>query len=173
MNGKRMSQKEDKRRIYNSREWHRLRDEKRRANPTCERCKALGQAEGRRIGNEALTRRGWVTPVQVIHHIVPIETARNYDEMRALAFRWDNLQSLCFKCHSEIHQQMNSRSKDGHKRASEAAFERWKERQQRGQSGACISSAEREDPRTECKAKQQRQQPPTDGDAEGKPRGLV
>jgi hypothetical protein len=48
-----------------------------------------------------------------------------YEEMKQLAFMWDNLQSLCFKCHSEIHQQMNSRSKEGHKKASEAALERW------------------------------------------------
>ena len=112
-----MSQKEDKRRIYNSREWRRLRNAKREANPLCERCIAMGKAAG--------VKDGWIRSVQVIHHKIPIETARNYEEMKRLAFMWDNLQSLCFKCHSEIHKQMNSRSKEGHKKASEAALERW------------------------------------------------
>jgi 5-methylcytosine-specific restriction protein A len=115
-----MSQKQDKQSIYNSAEWRRLRDAKREANPLCERCIALGKAAG--------VKEGWLRAVQVIHHKIPIETARNFEEMKALAFRWNNLQSLCFQCHSEIHQQMNSRSKEGHKRASEAALERWKAR---------------------------------------------
>ena len=115
-----MSQKDDKKRIYQSKEWKLLRNAKREANPSCERCLELGKAAG--------VKKGWVRPVQVIHHKIPIETARNYEEMKAIAFRWDNLQSLCFKCHSEIHEQMKSRSKEGHKRASEAALERWKAR---------------------------------------------
>lgn len=83
------------------------------------------------MGKAAGVKKGLVRPVQVIHHKIPIETARNFEEMKAIAFRWDNLQSLCFKCHSEIHEQMKSRSKEGHKRASQAALDRWKARQQR------------------------------------------
>ena len=112
-----MSQKDDKKRIYQSKEWRRLRNAKREANPLCERCIAMGKAAG--------VKKGWVRPVQVIHHKIPIETARNFEEMKQLAFMWDNLQSLCFKCHSEIHEQMKSRSKEGHKRASDAALDRW------------------------------------------------
>ena len=118
-----MSQKDDKRRIYNSREWIQIRNAKRNANPKCERCVELGKAAG--------VKKGFVSSVQVIHHKIPIETARNFEEMKALAFRWDNLQSLCFKCHSEIHEQLDSRSKEGHKRASQAALDRWIERHEK------------------------------------------
>ena len=118
-----MSQKDDKKRIYQSKEWKLLRNAKRLANPLCERCLEMGKAAG--------VKKGWVRPVQVIHHKIPIETARNFEEMKAIAFRWDNLQSLCFKCHSEIHEQMKSRSKEGHKRASQAALDRWIERHEK------------------------------------------
>ena len=121
-----MSQKDDKKRIYQSKEWKLLRNAKREANPTCERCLEMGKAAG--------VKKGWVRPVQVIHHKIPIETARNFEEMKAIAFRWDNLQSLCFKCHSEIHEQMKSRSKEGHKRASDAALDRWIARHSRPQN---------------------------------------
>ena len=121
-----MSQKDDKRRIYQSKEWKLLRNAKRVANPWCERCLEMGKAAG--------VKKGWVRPVQVIHHKIPIETARNFEEMKAIAFRWDNLQSLCFKCHSEIHEQIKSRSKEGHKRASDAALDRWIARHSRPQT---------------------------------------
>ena len=127
-----MSQKEDKMRIYNSREWRLLRDQKRTATPYCEKCRADGIAAG-------VLPFGYVTPVQVIHHIVPIETARDYESMRALALRYDNLQSLCFQCHSDIHKAMASRTKEGHKRAVDAALERWKQRAQTKPSPTVLS----------------------------------
>lgn len=116
-----MSQKEDKARIYNSREWVALRNAKRAANPFCERCIEMGKAAG--------VKRGWLTPTRVIHHIIPIETAHSYEEMKRLAFcGLDGLQALCFKCHSEVHKQLDSRTKDGHKRATQAAIQRWIDR---------------------------------------------
>lgn len=105
-----MSQKEDKMRIYNSREWRELRAAKLTANPLCEMCLA----------------EGIVTATRCIHHKIPIESARNYEDMRALAFRYDNLQSLCFAHHSEVHQAMRSRSKEGHKASNAASLERFK-----------------------------------------------
>ena len=106
-----MSQKTDKAKIYNSREWKRLKKLKIEANPLCERC----------------LEAGYVTPARVVHHKTPIETARNYEEMKRLAFcGLDRLQSLCFKCHSDIHKQMNSRSAEGHKASSIASLERFK-----------------------------------------------
>ena len=106
-----MSQKTDKAKIYNSREWKQRRAEKLQANPLCERC----------------LEAGYVTPARVVHHKTPIETARNYEEMRRLAFcGLDRLQSLCFQCHSDIHKQMNSRSAEGHKESSIASLERFK-----------------------------------------------
>ena len=106
-----MSQKTDKAKIYNSREWKQRRAEKLQANPLCERC----------------LEAGYVVPARVVHHKTPIETARNYEEMKRLAFcGLDRLQSLCFQCHSDIHKQMNSRSAEGHKASSIASLERFK-----------------------------------------------
>ena len=104
-----MSQKEDKARIYNSREWQSLRLRKLTANPLCEVCLSKGLVESARV----------------VHHITPIETATDYQSMRAIAFRYDNLQSLCFQCHSDIHKQMASRTKEGHQRAAQSALDRW------------------------------------------------
>lgn len=106
-----MSQKTDKQRIYNSREWKMLRAEKLRANPLCERCQEAG----------------YIVPARTVHHRVPIETARNYEEMRRLALcGLPGLQSLCFQCHSDIHKQMHSRSAEGHKASNAASLERFK-----------------------------------------------
>ena len=126
-----------------------LRQEYLRAHPLCERCK----------------RDGLVRSAIDVHHKVPVESAHTIAEMEQLAYDWNNLQALCIPCHASIHKAERSHSKQAHKQREDDRLERWKERQQRGQSGACISSAEREAPRTECKAKQQRQQPPTDGEA--------
>ena len=105
-----MSQKQDKQRIYNSSEWRRLRDAKLEQQPLCERC----------------LEQGYYVSARCVHHKVPIETARNYEEMKRLAFcAMSGLQSLCYQCHSDIHKVMNSRSKEGHKRASKASLERW------------------------------------------------
>ena len=106
-----MSQKTDKQRIYNSREWKALRAAKLTANPLCERCQEAG----------------YITPARTVHHKIPIETARNYEEMKRLAFcGLAGLQSLCFQCHSDIHKQMNSRSAEGHKASSIASLDRFK-----------------------------------------------
>ena len=118
-----MSQRQDKQRIYNSREWQSLRLRKLTANPMCEVCLSKGLVESARV----------------VHHVVPIETATDYPTMRAIAFQYDNLQSLCFQCHSDIHKAMASRTKEGHKRAVDAALERWKQRAQTKPSGHHLS----------------------------------
>ena len=112
-----MNNKQDKAKIYNSREWARLRDEKMRANPLCERCLA----------------EGYVVSARVVHHVVPIETAHTFDEMWRLAIDCglNGLQSLCFQCHSDIHKQMASRTKAGHHKAEADRLERWKARMRR------------------------------------------
>ena len=85
-------------------------------------------------------RRGYVTSAHCVHHKVPIETATTMAEMRQLAFDWNNLQSLCRRHHHMVHNDAGYHKPDVVKQRKESAFERWK-------------------------AKQQRQQPPTDGDA--------
>lgn len=104
-----MSQKQDKQRIYNSKEWRLVRLAKLEKNPLCEVC----------------AERGKIVAAQCVHHIIPIETATDFTYMKELAFRFDNLLSCCFQCHSEIHQTLNSRTREGHQRASKAAVNRW------------------------------------------------
>ena len=104
-----MKKKKDKQMIYNSKEWHIVREAKLERDPLCERCK----------------ERGHLVSARCVHHIIPIETATNITQMKEIAFRFTNLMSLCYECHSEIHKALRSRSKEGHKKASEAALERW------------------------------------------------
>ena len=104
-----MSQKKDKMRIYNSKEWRLVRNAKLEKNPLCEVC----------------AERGKIVAAQCVHHIIPIETATDFTYMKELAFRFDNLLSCCFQCHSEIHQTLKSRTREGHQRASQAAVNRW------------------------------------------------
>ena len=106
-----MSQKEDKAKIYNSREWAQLRRAKLEANPLCEMCLA----------------NGFVVSARVVHHKTPIESARNYREMWALAIGCglNGLQSLCFQCHSDIHKALESRTRAAHQQSTANAVERW------------------------------------------------
>lgn len=104
-----MSQKQDKQRIYNSKEWKLVRIAKLQRDPLCEVCKQNGK----------------VVPAQAVHHIVPIETATDFGYMRELAFRYNNLMSVCYSCHSDIHKAMNSRTREGHQRSTATALERW------------------------------------------------
>ena len=109
-----MSQKEDKARIYNSKEWRLVRLAKLQRNPLCEVCMSKDK----------------IVPAQAVHHIIPIETATDFAHMKDLAFRYNNLMSVCYACHSDIHKAMNSRTKEGHQRATATAIERWAQARQ-------------------------------------------
>ena len=93
-----MSQKQDKARIYNSKEWRDIRNAKKQRNPLCELC----------------LEEGITKAADCVHHVIPIETANNFAQMKEIAFRFSNLQSLCYAHHSAVHQQLRSRSKEGH-----------------------------------------------------------
>ena len=104
-----MSQKQDKQRIYNSKEWKIVRDAQLNRQPLCERC----------------LDKGLIVSARCVHHIIPIETATDWSYMCELAYRQSNLMSLCYQCHSDIHKALNSRTREGHERASRAALDRW------------------------------------------------
>ena len=100
----------DKADIYNSREWKELRIAKLRStNGLCEEC----------------LKHNIVTSARCVHHIVPIETARTKDEMRRLAFDWNNLMSLCKSCHARIHKEMGSNTAKIVRQRAEARQDRW------------------------------------------------
>ena len=65
--------------------WKRIRDRYVKKNPLCERC----LLEGR------------YTPVEEVHHIIPINRGGTNDE--------DNLMSVCRSCHNKIHIEQGDR----------------------------------------------------------------
>ena len=91
---------------------------------------------------EECMKQGIVTSARCVHHIVPIETATTKEEMWRLAIGCglSGLMSLCRPCHHKLHNDAGYHTKEAVQERKQSAFERWK-------------------------AKQQRQQPPTDGDA--------
>lgn len=114
---KNQQQAKDKATIYNSREWKQLTIRKKRANPLCEQCIKDGEAIG--------IPGGYVKSVECVHHIIPIETARTKEEMRRLAFDWNNLMSLCKSCHARIHKEMGSNTAKIVRQRAEARQDRW------------------------------------------------
>ena len=108
---KTIQQQRDKAEIYNSREWQQLRIEKLRSQPLC----------------EMHLKQGIIVAARCVHHIIPIETARTKEEMRRLAFDWNNLMSLCKSCHARIHKEMGSNTKAKVAERAEARQARWKD----------------------------------------------
>jgi 5-methylcytosine-specific restriction protein A len=67
------------------RAWHRIRARYAAAHPLCERC----------------LQEGKLTPVEEVHHIVPVSRGGTHAE--------ENLMSLCQSCHNRIHHEMGDR----------------------------------------------------------------
>lgn len=78
---------EERKKIYQSERWRRLRAIKFAANPLCEICQ----------------KKGIATPTEDIHHIISFVGVDDTDRRYRLAYDYDNLMSLCKKCHQEIH----------------------------------------------------------------------
>lgn len=70
-------------RLINSHTWHLLRAKKIASQPLCEDCLRAGRT---RVAEE-------------VHHERPVESGRDAQEMRILAYSFDNLVSLCRECH--------------------------------------------------------------------------
>ena len=102
-------------RLLNAREWRELRNAKLDANPICERCYA----------------EGYYTAACIVHHIVPVEQGRTEEECRQLAYNWSNLQSLCLRCHHEIHKAERSHSREEHQEREKSRLQQWVERRRR------------------------------------------
>ena len=117
-----------------------------RARGLCEWCIRDGKEYGRKTGNESLARTGWMRQGIDHHHLIPFESAKTIDEAERLCYDPNNVVLLCVEHHRAEHNQKGYHTKPKVKEREAQRLERWKERQQR---------------------------PPTDGDAEEKPRGLV
>lgn len=76
-----------RRKIYDSERWRRLREWKLINNPLCELC----------------LKDGNTVPAEDIHHIVSFMEVDDINERKRLAYDYDNLMSLCKRCHQRIH----------------------------------------------------------------------
>ena len=77
----------ERRKVYNSTQWVSLRSYKFAQSPLCEMCLKEGKS----------------VPAEDIHHIRSFMSTDNPTERYYLAYDYDNLMSLCKKCHQLIH----------------------------------------------------------------------
>lgn len=77
----------ERKKIYQTERWRRLRAVKVSMNPLCELCEKDGK----------------VTPAEDVHHIRSFMRTDDPVQRNFLAYDFDNLMSLCKKCHQEIH----------------------------------------------------------------------
>ena len=82
--------------LIQSQKWVKLRALKVANNPLCERCLL-----------DDIT-----TPAEEVHHIRPVESAPDRHTMLLLCFDYNNLQSLCSKCHKKAHIKLKSYTKE-------------------------------------------------------------
>lgn len=108
----------------NSKQWRTLRNDWITDHPICEMCKS----------------KGFIRAARCVHHITPVESGRTEAAQRLLAFSPSNLQALCYECHSEVHKDMRSRTKAGHRAATASRLEAWKAKHKRG--GVVFSEGE-------------------------------
>lgn len=86
-----MSRNKDYIKLINCYKWRKLRNEQLKRNPLCAICGDIATE---------------------VHHIRPVESEKEYDRMEALAYDPSNLQSLCHKCHSDIHISMKKQKRN-------------------------------------------------------------
>lgn len=73
--------------IYNTSRWRKLRMSYISDNPLCEEC----------------LNNGIIKEAEHVHHKKEISSGKDELEMKALAFDYNNLQSLCSDCHKKKH----------------------------------------------------------------------
>ena len=100
--------------LLNSRRWKDLRVTYLREHPLCEEC----------------LREGFVRSAIDVHHKTPV-SGSSHAEMERLCFDWHNLMALCIPCHSRIHQQQHSHSREMHQQRESERLKQWVERHTR------------------------------------------
>ena len=107
-----MARDERYRRLINSTAWRALRNTMIAARPLCEDCQG----------------RGMLTPATEVHHIIPVETGRDYAEMHRLAYSTANLACLCRSCHRQRHLELRKGSREDNRRRRRAEAEAFAEK---------------------------------------------
>lgn len=77
----------ERRKIYNSDRWLRLRAWKFACNPLCEMC----------------LKENKIIPAEDIHHITSFMSTDDPVQRTFLAYDYGNLMSLCKQCHQAVH----------------------------------------------------------------------
>lgn len=85
---------EDYNRLINCTKWRNIRRSYLGEHPLCESC----------------LKDGRYVAATCVHHIVPVEDARDKIEMAALAYNPTNLMALCLDCHLAIHKEMGQKT---------------------------------------------------------------
>ena len=98
------------RRLIQSKRWRALRNAYLTEHPKCEECEA----------------QGIYRAANCVHHITPVESARDAEQAEQLCYAWSNLQALCIPCHAAIHKAERSHSRAAHLRREAERHERWK-----------------------------------------------
>ncbi len=112
----RNSKNEHYHKLLKSYRWQQLRARYLAQHPVCELCE----------------KNNKTTLAKVVHHVVPIEDAKDASLMDSLAYDWHNLMALCEPCHEHLHKQLGSRFKAGKgyqrteaKRIADNFIKRW------------------------------------------------
>ena len=117
--------------MLNSKRWAETKAiVKARAKGLCEWCIRDGKEYGRKTGNAALARTGWLKPGVDCHHLVPFESAKTQAEMERLCYDPANIVLLCIEHHVTAHKELGSKTKAKVKERREQSFERWKSKMQ-------------------------------------------
>ena len=87
--------KKERAKFYSTEQWKKLRLAKLYEQPLCEVCKLKGMVEN----NE----EKYLTLAEEVHHLRSFMKGANYNEQAMLFYDFNNLCSICKKCHSEIH----------------------------------------------------------------------
>lgn len=95
--------------LIHSKEWRALRFRKLKKQPVCESCE----------------REGRSTMATEVHHLIPVESESTVNRMKSLMFSYNNLMSVCHKCHVAIHKELFSHSKEAIKANNQRSTERF------------------------------------------------
>ena len=71
--------------FYKDPTWVNCRNAYIKQNPLCERCK----------------QKGYIVAAEIVHHKIHLTEANMKDP--AIAYNFENLESLCFECHNHEH----------------------------------------------------------------------
>ena len=83
--------REDRRKIYDTSQWRKLRSAYLQQHPLCELCQ----------------REDKVVPAVDVHHIISFMSTNDHLKRKFIAYNPDNLMSLCKECHQKIHNEKN------------------------------------------------------------------